>query len=178
MKNVFWTDERRDYHRKIVMSDENRARQSEFMKGYWTDERRLEKSEQRKEYFKNNPNARKQISQNVKQQTKTCEYCGIVLSLRNYSKWHGVKCSKNPDVCSEALEERTRLGRSNRGRKFSKDVIDKRNETRKLRGINPQPHTQETKQRLREIAKNRPKVKCVYCGFETTKQNHDRWHRK
>lgn len=179
MKNEFWTDERRDYYKKFVMTDEKKIKHSEFMKEYWTDERRIAKSKQRIKYFENNPEAKEYLrQQQVLHQPKECEYCGIVCSTINYNRWHGNRCSTNPDVLPEELEARKQLGRSNKGKKHSIETIEKRNVTRRLRGIRSQPHSQETKQLLSEIALNRPKVKCIYCGLVCSKSNYIRWHRR
>jgi hypothetical protein len=37
-------------------------------------------------------------------------------------------------------------------------------------------HDAETKAHLSEVAKNRPKYECCYCGKFNTITNHNRWH--
>lgn len=37
-------------------------------------------------------------------------------------------------------------------------------------------HSEETKRKLSEKAKNQPKIKCEYCSMETSKANYKRWH--
>lgn len=143
MREEFWTHERREYHSSVINLEQNKKAQLERITEWWTPERRQEKSIERIEYFKNNPDAKKHLA-NLANTQRACEYCGKKCSTRNYRRWHGKECPQNPDVSHDAIEKRKKLGQSNKGKKHTQETINKRIETRKKRSMMPKPHTDET----------------------------------
>jgi len=101
-----------------------------------------------------------------------CEYCDREIDKRNYHRWHGENCTNNPD--NKVIRKKIIIYETKEEKKIRYKKVSE-----KLKGRKISDNQKEiTSKRMINFWSNEEnkKHKCEYCGIETTKVNHIRWH--